>query len=64
MLFAEKHGKEQIGGRFGVGWRSKVERGPELLTHLFLVFWSFLLLMSEFFRAGSKSFEDEMRYLE
>lgn len=56
--------KEQIGGWNREGWRSKVGRGPELLTHLFLVFWSFLLLMSEFFRAGSKSFEDEMRYLE
>lgn len=54
--------KSRLGG--GVGWRSKVRRGPKLLKHLFLVFWSFLLLMSEFFRAESKSLEDEMRYLE
>lgn len=46
-------------------WRGerKERRGPELLTCLFLVFQSLLLLRSEFSRAGMKSFEYEMRYL-
>lgn len=40
----------------------KVRREEDLnFLHVYSVFWSFLLLMSEFFRAGPKSFEYEIR---